>query len=318
MASVTTGFDVEPLAAYLPFGVTVSGLTMDMLGNERVRTRLHELWIEKGVIVFRGCQSSPEMQIALSACFGKPQEHPFPETRLKGQTSLARIKYYRDDGTICDVDGQLRGGWLPWHSDLVYNPTINHGGILRPTVLPKKHGETGFICKIAAYDRLPQALRDRIEGLHVVYEIRIDLTSFCFNRTENTRLIQMSKSGEPIERRRFTYPRVIHPMVYTQEQTGRKVLNVSPTFALGIYEDATVEGNALLQEICNHCMDEQFAYFHEWQMDDMVLWDNWRILHSAKGVEPDDVREMARTTIHGDYALGRALGLEGPVAAIDI
>ena len=110
MASVTTGFDVSPLAADLPFGAMISGLTRDMLADEAVRTRLHDLWIEQGVLVFRGGESSPEMQLALSECFGKPQEHPFPETRLKGQTALARIKYYREDGTICNVNGELRGG----------------------------------------------------------------------------------------------------------------------------------------------------------------------------------------------------------------
>ena len=40
----------------------------------------------------------------------------------------------------------------------------------------------------------------------------------------------------------------------------------------------------------------------------MVLWDNWRTLHCAKGVAPDAVREMHRSTIAGDYKLGRSLG----------
>ncbi|MBV1917308.1 MAG: TauD/TfdA family dioxygenase, partial [Sphingomonadaceae bacterium] len=64
---------------------------------------------------------------------------------------------------------------------------------------------------------------------------------------------------------------------------------------------------------CDYCMDPDLAYFHKWEMDDMVLWDNWRVLHCAVGVEPDDVREMARTTISGDYAMGQVLGLDGPV-----
>ena len=39
----------------------------------------------------------------------------------------------------------------------------------------------------------------------------------------------------------------------------------------------------------------------------MVLWDNWRVLHCASGVSPEQTRVMHRTTIAGDYALGRAL-----------
>jgi taurine dioxygenase len=38
-----------------------------------------------------------------------------------------------------------------------------------------------------------------------------------------------------------------------------------------------------------------------------VLWDNWRVLQCATGVPPDQTRVMQRTTIRGDYALGRKL-----------
>ncbi|MBV1918043.1 MAG: TauD/TfdA family dioxygenase, partial [Sphingomonadaceae bacterium] len=279
MASLATAYKVSPLAEGAPFGARVSGLTLKHLEDEAIRKQLFDLWIDKGVILFRDGESSPEMQIELSSCFGTPEKHPLPESRLEGNETLTRIKYYPEDGSIFDVNGEMRGGYLPWHSDLVYNPAINHGGILRPVILPKKYGETGYLCQIAAYDRLPQRLREKIEGLHAVYELRIKMCSFDFIGVENMTMTQMSKSGESIDRRRFQLPRVIHPMVYTQEGTGRKVLNVSPTFALGIYEDGTLEGDALFQEICDYCMDPDLAYFHKWEMDDMVLWDNWRVLH---------------------------------------
>ena len=37
----------------------------------------------------------------------------------------------------------------------------------------------------------------------------------------------------------------------------------------------------------------------------MVLWDNWRMLHCATGTPADETRLMERTTIGGDYGLGR-------------
>jgi taurine dioxygenase len=37
----------------------------------------------------------------------------------------------------------------------------------------------------------------------------------------------------------------------------------------------------------------------------MVIWDNWRMLHMATGCEPKYDRIMHRTTIKGDYGLGR-------------
>ena len=99
--------------------------------------------------------------------------------------------------------------------------------------------------------------------------------------------------------------RSIHPMVYTQEETGRKVLNVSPWFADGIEGMENDEGDALLREVIDYSIRPERAYFHRWELGDMVLWDNWRMLHCATGAPLGMRRHMRRTTIAGDYGLGR-------------
>lgn len=50
------------------------------------------------------------------------------------------------------------------------------------------------------------------------------------------------------------------------------------------------------------------AYYHEWQPNQIVAWDNWRILHCVTGTDPKNVRRMHRTTIKGDYGLGHFEG----------
>jgi len=53
-----------------------------------------------------------------------------------------------------------------------------------------------------------------------------------------------------------------------------------------------------------------YAYFHKWQPNDMVVWDNWRVIHSAAGVPLHCARRARRTTIMGDYEVGRYLDPE--------
>jgi taurine dioxygenase len=76
-------------------------------------------------------------------------------------------------------------------------------------------------------------------------------------------------------------------------------------FAQAIEGMDNEDGEALLARIVAHCEDESRAYFHDWKPGDMVLWDNWRMIHCAYGVPLDQHRTVERTTIKGDYALGR-------------
>jgi taurine dioxygenase len=302
----TASYEVAPLGPDVPFGAIVSGLTLADLDDPAVRGSLFDLWIDRGVLLFR-VENTADMHIRLSECFGQLERHVFPETWVDGRPELVKVKYYPDDGSVYEIDGELRGGWLPWHSDLVYTDTINRGGILRPMKLPASLGMTGLIDQIAAYDRLPDALKARIEGLHVVYAMDLNSANHKFGRPEQIRFVRGAKSFNKIVRREYEYPRILHPMVYVQGKSGRKVLNVSPAFALGIYEIGGPEGDDLLREVVSHCIDPALAYFHTWREGDMLLWDNWRTLHCATGVPVDQTREMHRTTISGDYALGQKL-----------
>lgn len=300
-------YKVEPLQIGLDFGATVIGLQRDALANASTREALKALWIDKGVLLFRGGDSSREMQCALSAVFGKLTEFPFKESRAEDHPELVKIKYYPEDGSCYRVNGELIGGWIPWHSDMIYFDQINRGGILRPVQLPRSGGQTGYIDQIAAYERLPPGLRQKIDKLHVVYTADLNYAHAKFARPESLAFVRGAKSFMRIMQRMYQYPRVVHPMVYTQMETGRKVLNVSPGFADGIYEMGGPEGEALLAEVIEYCIDPHFSYSHAWQEGDMVLWDNWRTLHCATGVPADDTRVMERTNIAGDYALGRKL-----------
>lgn len=108
-----------------------------------------------------------------------------------------------------------------------------------------------------------------------------------------------------LDRLERDFPPSVHPMVYAQAETGRKVLNVSPAYAVGIEGMGRQEGDALLEEVFAHCLNSPSEYRHAWRAGDMVAWDNWRILHNAEGTPVDHTRVVQRISIKGDYGLGR-------------
>lgn len=294
---------VENLPGTAGFGAVVTGLCRADLGSPQVRRALTELFIDKGVIVFRGLDGGGEAQVELSEIFGEPEMHPLFKDNPGQHPTLIDLEFSASEQEHYEIDGELIGGWLPWHSDLTYVERVNRGGVMRPLKLPEHGGETGFIDQIAVWDSLPEKLKQRCEGLDVIYKPDFDPMNQKFGARKGVRMVRDSERLRRLKQQER--PRVVHPLVYVQAETGRKVLNLSPWFADGIVGMENAEGDALLAEVADHCTRPELAYYHSWRMDEMVLWDNWRMIHCATGLPVDETRHMQRTTIGGDYALGR-------------
>jgi taurine dioxygenase len=300
-------FTVQPLEERLSYGTIVTDLDPADIADPQVRKALYDLWIDRGLIVFRDIPGGPDTQMALSRIFGDPEPHPMRDPNSKeGTPELADILYRPNEGDVVNVDGARKGAYLPWHFDMVYFTAINHGGILRPLVHPGEGGETGFLDGIAIYDALPDTLKRQIEDLYVVYRFDPDMNNQRYARQPGMVHEHISdRTAKSYERMKERLTPVAHPLVFTQVETGRKVCNFSPWFALGIEGMSQPQSDAILEQLGPYYLDRSNAYFHKWAPSDMVLWDNWRMLHCAAGIALNDLRHMQRTTILGDYALGR-------------
>lgn len=299
-------FSVEPLSPGTPFGKIVRGLRAAHLQDAPVRARLRRHWIEDGVVAFCDGDTDEDFVVELSRVFGELENHPIKEARKEGRPELITIYSKPGDVTICEVDGETGGGWLGWHTDLTYTDKINHGGILRALKPSTYGGLTGFLDQATAYDTLPEALQARIENLHVVYRMG-DWHQYRYGFKNALKILHVCPRYQEIWDTTDNFPEAAHPMVFVQPDTGRKVLNISPFFALYVEEMQNPEGDALLKQLCDH-INACPSYHHKWTGDEMVLWDNWRMLHCVSPIPIDQERVMQRTTIKGDYGFGRIVG----------
>ena len=97
----------------------------------------------------------------------------------------------------------------------------------------------------------------------------------------------------------------MHPIVWTRA-TGEKVYHAGPWMAFGFEGREDAEGDALFEECCQtlNRIAAEHSYWHDWKKTDMIIWDNWRMLHAVEGNDPKYERRSQRTTIKGDYGLG--------------
>ena len=207
---------------------------------------------------------------------------------------------------MVELDGRLLSQWLPWHFDHCYNDQLNRAGVLRAVEIAPEGGLTGFVDGIALYDAISPEARDRIERETVIYAMDVILENLRFGRPAGMVEVKTSPEAENVMVEYEHRPRAIHPAVWTRK-SGEQVLHVSPWMAKGIAGREGPDGDALLAAVCDEIVAaaKGLSYFHRWEPTDMLIWDNWRCLHSVSGMSPEHARCMHRTTIEGDYGLGR-------------
>jgi taurine dioxygenase len=302
-------FEIKPLQQDLPFGIRLGGVTRAMLESKAVRDEIDALFIAHGMIVFEGVEESDAMQLAISSCFGPLKEHPVKSlARVDGARMPGVIELHTKphSGGVVEVNGRQVSHWLPWHFDHCYNNELNRAGVLRAVKIVEEGGITGFTDGVALYRMLPKQLRAVIEGKEIAYTLSTSYDHLKFGRPAQYRTIEPKPMPAGFAAQAAAMSRAIHPAVWARP-TGEKVLHVSLYMAEGIVGEENPEGDALLEQVCQEInrLAASCSYHHKWRPGEMIIWDNLRMLHAVSGNNPLDERLMYRTTIAGDYGLGR-------------
>ena len=303
-----TTLDIKPLIEGRDFGARVGGITEEQTRDPALRSEINALFEAKGMIVFEDVAPTAAMHLALSDIFGPLKDHPSKAVPRVDQDAMPGVidmtaKPF-PEGRI-HVEGRDITQWLPWHFDHAYNNELNRAGVLRALEIPPEGGLTGFLDGIELYQSLSPDLRRAIEGRNILYRMNVVMKEFHFGAPEDYRCLSENPHADAVQKAAEGVPRSVHPAVWTRA-SGEKVLHVSPWMAEGIEGNETPEGEALLDAVAREIFAnaKKLAYWHHWKPTDMLIWDNWRVLHGVSGHDPQYGRRMQRTTIKGDYGLG--------------
>jgi taurine dioxygenase len=300
MASI----EVAELQAGLPYGARIRGVTRETLKDAAVRQQINDVFQRQGMIVFEGVEPTPEMQVLISEVFGPLKDHPVKSVERLDQKKMPGVITIRThpDGGIVEIDGKQLMTWQPWHFDHSYNNELNRAGVLRSEKIATDGGLTAFADGIQIWRDMDPAIRAKIDGKTLIYTLDLRAGQQMFGRPKTLRVVR--EKGEELWEASKNNPRALHPAVWTRD-TGEKVLHMSPYGTKGIEGMGDAEGLALLVEVWDEVERVLKPYFHQWKPTDMLIWDNWRMLHAATGCDPKCDRIVHRTTIKGDYGLGR-------------
>jgi len=307
------GIKVRDLSPNHRFGARIDGLNWENINDPAVRAEINSVFESRGMIVFSDMEPTSKMQVAVSTVFGPLKDHPTkttPRDAETGDTAKGVIDMHyvpnsgNDMGGLVEIDGQVLARYSPWHFDHCYNDELNRAGVLRAPINAPEGGRTGFMDGIELYKNFPVALRNKIEGLNIIYTLDTRLTKMRFG--VNFKAFDDAKLTSALLKEVAIFPRAMHPAVWTRK-TGEKVLHIGPWMSVGVEHHENPEFEAVYDEVChqiNLLGKSNVAYWHEWKPTDMVIWDNWRMVHAVEGCDAKYERWTLRTTIKGDYGLG--------------
>ncbi|QDQ97089.1 TauD/TfdA dioxygenase family protein [Tomitella fengzijianii] len=287
-ARLPEGFERRPYQritvtpAGTTIGAEIAGVRLDGDVDDDTMTELRQALLEWKVLFFRDQDISRADHRAFASLWGGLEQHPFFKYTQPGQTDV-------DVATLAKGMDSA-GVENSWHNDVTWSATPSFGAVLRAVELPESGGDTLWADTAAAYDTLPQEIRDRIDGLVAEHD-----WLHAFGK---------SMPQQSVDMLRPHLPAVQHPLVRVIPETGRKVLfacQVFTTRILGISEEESTE---LLSILYRHIQRPEFQVRLRWRPDTVAFWDNRACQHYAASDYFPQKRVMDRISIVGDVPVG--------------
>ena len=227
------------------------------------------------MIFFRDQPLTPAQHVAFARRFGELEVHPFiPANREHPE--LVRF------AKSADVGGYENG----WHSDVSWREIPSMGAVLHAIEVPSTGGDTVFADMYAAYDGLDDATKTRIDALSAVHDY-----SFVFG----SRVKPEEREGM-----REQYPPVVHPVVRTHSETGRKLIYVNRFFTDHVVGLDPDESTALIDRLSRRAEIVEYQCRWQWEPHSVAFWDNRAVQHYACSDYWPSVRVMERASIVGE------------------
>lgn len=266
-------------------GVEVTGVDVKTLDDASFAP-IYQAWLDCNILVVRDQQLEIADFLRYSRRFGPVVPHPSKSTRHPEFPEITMLGVNK-----FDAEGKLnlsiyRRGAEGWHTDGAYNQQPFKATQLYALAVPSRGGDTLFANGYAAYEALPERLKQRLDGAKGAF-------TYGGRKGPSQLLNEEDRDWKP----------VLHPIVRSHPETGRKSLYFDPGKIVSIVGATAEESNALIVELTGYMIQPEAEYRHKWRKGDVVIWDNRCSYHKAAGdYPPEEDRIHWRVSIN-DYGI---------------
>ncbi len=281
-AATATAIGIEPTGQGC--GAVVRGVDLTRPLDPETVAALRAAWLEHHVLVFPDQPIDDDDLERLTLYFGPFGDDPFFGS-IEGHEHVAAICRGADETTPIFAEA--------WHSDWSFQERPPQGTILRAVEIPPKGGDTLFANQHAAWETMPDALRERIEDLRAIHSAKLPYApNGAYGDAD-----QASGRSMDIRPSEAAFEETVHPLVRAHPETGRPAIFSTLGYIIGLEGLPAEEAIPLLKEVHDWQTRDEVVYRHVWAPNMVVIWDNRSVLHAATGGYEGHARKLHRTTI---------------------
>ena len=284
--------NLEPLNMH--FGVEVTGLPLGEFVPSGRFSELRELFEEHSALLFKAQDFSDEAHLELARAFGPIEDRKADERKDGEEFTIPKVTNVTVDSSLAgDMDMHrlhLESNFL-WHSDSTFIPTPALTNILVARVVTTKGGATELASTRAAWSAMPRGLRERIQGRGIWHHYSVSRAK-----------ISPELAKHPMFHK---WPATHWKSVWTNPVNGKEALYLaSHAYQIDGYD--AEESTALLEELIDYCTQAKFTYSHNWEVGDVLLWDQRAVMHRGTPWPQEQPRTLSSicTTVTEADGLG--------------
>ena len=264
-------------------GAEVTGIDLRNPIDEQTRARLNAAVVEHVALVVRDQDFTPEQYLRAVTLFGEPMEQHFTQYALPGCPLVHEVS-----NRHTDKSGQRVKHGAGWHTDHTNHARPPKYTCLYAVSLPSAGGDTAVVNMRAGYEALPDAIKAKIGGMKTV---NVFQGSASARYSGQSAAAQAERNPEP----------VLQPLVRTNPENGTKALYFHPVKTENIVGLTAQDSQALLDDLLERSVRDEFTYRHKWRKGDMLLWDNRAAMHRAYfDYDPSEYRLLYRVLVRGE------------------
>jgi alpha-ketoglutarate-dependent 2,4-dichlorophenoxyacetate dioxygenase len=283
-------FKLTPISEGFAAEITQVNLAKDI--SPGLIADVHAAMDKYAALVFKDQKLDDDEQMAFGAALGtieaKRATVDTGQNRLK-HSSMNDISNLGSNGELLAADDRRRmfnlGNQL-WHSDSSFKETPAMYSMLHARVIPPKGGETEIADMRAAWDELPSDTKDEIKDLIAEHSLLYSRAALGFTDFTDAE----KEMFAPVQQRLVRYmTRTKRKSLFLSSHIGRIVGLPIP------------ESLALVRDLVEHATDRRFVYRHNWQVNDLLMWDNRTTMHRGRPYAdkryPRDLRRVTTMDI---------------------